>query len=235
MLPGPSANWVRISSTPGRRRSGPCSAQPQDAQVDHVRRRGGPVQRSRARGADPWWGGGAYPIRSREVVFVIVPNAGIESLPPAAELQAFAVRPRRPARPPHHHPRRYLRLPVVPGRRPSTRSPSRDGTPGSDSLTHRGNIVAPADDASARGHRPFTSRPGSIRGPLQGRERPGEARPTGARDAPKNDSSQASTATMARFTSDRPSGVTESDHARPSPGWGDRLDEAPLLQRPHHL
>ena len=35
----------------------------------------------------PWWGGSAYPINRRVVIFVVVPAAGIESLPPTTALE----------------------------------------------------------------------------------------------------------------------------------------------------
>ena len=89
MLPRTGANWVRISSTQADELGSVLAATPPDAQVITS---DGVVGRFSGRAhvePYPWWGGGAYPIRSREVVFVIVPNAGIESLPPAAELQAL--------------------------------------------------------------------------------------------------------------------------------------------------
>ena len=90
MLPRNSSNWVRISSTQADALGSVLAATPQDAQVivsDGVM--------GRFSGREyvepiPWWGGSAYPIRSREVVFVVVPEAGIESIPPASERRALA-------------------------------------------------------------------------------------------------------------------------------------------------
>ena len=90
MLPRTSSNWVRISASQADSLGSVLAATPPDAQVIAS---DGVVGRFSGREhvePIPWWGGTAYPIRSREVVFVVVPVAGIESIPPAAELEALA-------------------------------------------------------------------------------------------------------------------------------------------------
>jgi hypothetical protein len=102
LLPRTSSNWVRISSAQADALGSVLAATPQDAQVissDGVLGRFSDREQVEP---IPWWGGTAYPIRSREVVFVVVPVAGIESIPPASELKALAyVRDVLHARPIH--------------------------------------------------------------------------------------------------------------------------------------
>jgi hypothetical protein len=89
MLPRTSANWVRISASQADALGSVLASTPQSDQVivsDGVMGRFSGREQVEP---IPWWGGTAYPIRSREVVFVVVPVAGIESLPPADELQAL--------------------------------------------------------------------------------------------------------------------------------------------------
>jgi hypothetical protein len=89
MLPRTSSNWVRVSGSQADTLGAVLAATPQNAQVivsDGVMGRFSGREQVEP---IPWWGGTAYPIRSREVIFVVVPEAGIESLAPTDELQVM--------------------------------------------------------------------------------------------------------------------------------------------------
>jgi len=89
MLPRTSSNWVRISATQADVLGTVLAATPPNAQViisDGVM---GRFSGRESVEPIPWWGGSAYPVRSRVVIFVVVPSAGIESLPPTDEVSAM--------------------------------------------------------------------------------------------------------------------------------------------------
>jgi len=105
MLPRTSSNWVRISAAQADILASVLADTPSNAQVivsDGVM---GRFSGRESVEPIPWWGGSAYPINRPEVIFVVVPNAGIESLPPAAEFAAMHyvrdVLHARPMRSPH--------------------------------------------------------------------------------------------------------------------------------------
>jgi hypothetical protein len=90
MLPRNDTNWVRISGPQAAVLGRVLAATPPDAQVissDGVMGRFSGRQWVQP---IPWGAGQTYPIRSPDVVFVVVPDAGIESLPPSSEMKVLS-------------------------------------------------------------------------------------------------------------------------------------------------
>jgi hypothetical protein len=89
MFPRTDTNWVRVSGSQAAVLSTVLAHTPPDAQVissDGVMGRFSGRQWVEPL---PWAGGPTYPLHQRPVVFVIVPRAGVESLPPAQAQQVL--------------------------------------------------------------------------------------------------------------------------------------------------
>jgi hypothetical protein len=86
MFPRTDTNWVRISEPQAAALTAVLAATPPGAQV--ITSDGVMGRFSGRQWVEPLpWGDGTYPVQSRVVVFVVVPDAGIESLPGATEYQ----------------------------------------------------------------------------------------------------------------------------------------------------
>jgi hypothetical protein len=90
MFPRTDTNWVRISEPQAAVLGTVLAAAPQSAQVISSDGVMGRFSGRQWVEPIPWGGGQTYAIRSRVVVFVVVPNAGIESLPSAQTQQVLS-------------------------------------------------------------------------------------------------------------------------------------------------